>query len=229
MKWSSAVSDNITLSKAVAECAARIRQELGDQTPDLVVTFVSAHHVQGYGTVPQLVRDHLGECVILGCSGGGVIGAGQEVERRPGFAITAAVLPEVAIAPFHIEDDQLPDGDAPPDRWAELVGVTPGQSPCFVLLADPFSVRGDQLLMGLDFAFPGSVKIGGLASGANRPDGNALYLRDRAYASGAVGVALFGNIAVDTIVAQGCKPIGQPMHITACERNVLLELDGHTP
>ena len=47
--------------------------------------------------------------------------------------------------------------------------------------------------------------------------------------AGAVGVALHGNIILDTIVAQGCRPIGIPMQITACQRNVLLELDGKKP
>ncbi len=229
MKWSSAVSDNISLGDAIAECASRIRQELGEQTPDLAVAFVSAHHFQGFDAVPGLVREHLGGCLLLGCSGGGIIGAGKEVEHRPGFALSAALLPDVEIAPFHIENDQLPDGDAPPDRWEALVGVAADKSPHFILLADPFSIGGDQFLMGLDFAFPGSIKIGGLASGARQPNGNALYLADRAYSSGVVGVALSGNIAVDTIVAQGCKPIGRAMHITGCNRNVLLELDGQTP
>jgi hypothetical protein len=39
-------------------------------------------------------------------------------------------------------------------------------------------------------------------------------------------VALGGNVTVDTIVAQGCRPIGQPMFVTRCERNVLHEIDG---
>ena len=44
--------------------------------------------------------------------------------------------------------------------------------------------------------------------------------------AGLVGVALGGDIEVDTIVAQGCRPIGQPMFITKCHDNVLWELDG---
>ena len=31
------------------------------------------------------------------------------------------------------------------------------------------------------------------------------------------------------MVAQGCRPIGDTMHITACRRNILLEVDGRTP
>lgn len=229
MKWSSAVSDNVSLTEAVTQCATEIRKELGDSSPDLATVFVSAHHFDGYESVPQLVREHLGECMIIGCSGGGVIGNGKEIEHKPGFAMAAVNLPEVELTPFHIEDASLPDGDAPPDEWEALVGTRADRSPYFLLLADPFSLRADSLLGGLDFAFPGSVKIGGLASGGNRPEANALYLGDTVYRSGAVGVAMHGNIEVDTIVAQGCRPIGQPMHITNCNRNVLLEVDGQTP
>ena len=42
-------------------------------------------------------------------------------------------------------------------------------------------------------------------------------------------MALSGNIAVETIVAQGCRPIGAPRIITQCQGNVVLELDGRPP
>ena len=229
MKWSSAVSENQTLSEAVAECTSKIREELEDARPDLVVAFVSAHHASEYDSLPGLVREQVGDCLLIGCSGGGVIGAGREVEHRPGFSMTAALLPNVEVTPFHIEDDALPDGDAPPANWEALVNTSADRNPHFLLLADPFSMRGEQLLMGLDYAFPGSVKIGGLASGANQPGGNALYLSDTVYESGLVGVAMYGDLDVDTVVAQGCRPIGGPMDITACRGNVLLGLNGQTP
>ena len=44
-----------------------------------------------------------------------------------------------------------------------------------------------------------------------------------------MGVTLSGDIAVDTIVAQGCRAIGEPKRITKCQRNVLQELDGEPP
>ena len=54
-------------------------------------------------------------------------------------------------------------------------------------------------------------------------------LNSTVYRSGFVGVALSGNIAVDTIVAQGCRPIGEPMFLTRCDRNIVWELDGQQP
>ena len=68
--------------------------------------------------------------------------------------------------------------------------------------------------------------IGGLASGGRAPGGNALFLDDAVHRGGIVGVALTGDVAVDTIVAQGCRPIGEPMFVTRSERNVIYELDG---
>ena len=143
--------------------------------------------------------------------------------------LTLVILANVTLNPFHIEDEALPDGDAPPHEWEALVGTPSEQNPQFLLLADPFSIRGEQLLMGFDYAFPKSVKIGGLASGANQPGGNALYLEDKMYSSGVIGLAMHGDVVVDTVVAQGCRPIGDLMHVTDCSRNVLLGVDGRTP
>ena len=229
MKWSSAVSVNESLEESIAECASAIRDDMGELKPDLVVAFVSPHHAADYENVPHLIKESLGECLLLGCSGNGVIGAGQEVEHRPGFAMTAAHLPGVELSPFHIEDSSLPDGDAAPDSWEMLVSMSADKDPQFVLLADPFSIRSEPLLMGLDYAFPGSIKIGGLASGASQPGENALYLSDSVHRSGVVGIAMLGNVAVDAIVCQGCRPIGSPMQVTECSQNTLSGLDGRTP
>ena len=80
-----------------------------------------------------------------------------------------------------------------------------------------------------DFGFPHSSKIGGLASSNQEHRQNNLILGDQVYTSGAVGISMTGNIALDTVVAQGCRPIGQPMRITECKQNMLVELDSQTP
>ena len=226
MKWVSAVSENRLLQYAVAECASEIDTALDGQTPDLTVAFVSTHHSDHYNELPGMMRELFRPHLFVGCSGGGIIGAGREVENRPGFSLAAAVLPDTKLVGFRIEDSDLPDGDAPPSAWEDIATAAVADDPQFLLLSDPFSVRGEHLLMGFDYAFPRSAKIGGLASGGQQPGSNALYLGDATYNDGVVGVALHGNVAVDTIVAQGCRPIGRRMQITSSERNILLELDG---
>ena len=228
MKWASAISEQSNLDGALSECAELIRGQLGEP-PQLAVAFVSPHFQPDYARVGLLLSEMLGAEHTFGCSGGGIIGAGLEVEQRPALSVTAATLPGVDVEAFHLSGDNLPDLDAGPDKWQELVGVSGSQEPQFVLLADPFSFPVQNLIMGLDFAFPSAAKIGGLASGAQRPGDNALFLDGQIYDTGAIGLALHGNIMVDTVVAQGCRPIGDAMRITSSHRNVLAELDGKPP
>ena len=228
MQWASAISEQISLDDAIAECAASIKSELGD-TPDLAVAFVSPHYQRDYERVVSVMDEMLRPRHIFGCSGGGVIGNGLEVEQRPGLSITAATLPDVEIRGLHLQESQLPDLDAGPDKWEDLLSVTRADDPQFVILADPFSFPVQNLIMGLDFAYSDASKIGGLASGANQQGGNALFLDGYIHNSGAICLALYGNVTVDTVVAQGCRPIGSPMRITSSDRNLLVELDGKPP
>ncbi len=239
MKWASAMSHQLALDDTVGECARDLRAQLSapspaaqtgsepsEVEPDLLLVFTSMHYVSQQAAVASALRAHFPKAVILGCTGAGVIGAGHEVEEGSAFSVTAAHLPGVTIAQFHADADSMPSPDAPPEAWYRLVGIEPDHDPHFLLLADPFSLDAEALIGGLDFAFPGAAKIGGLASGAQRPDGHVLYLGEQAYRGGAVGVALAGDIVVDTVVAQGCRPIGEPMRVTEADRNILEALDG---
>jgi small ligand-binding sensory domain FIST len=225
MKWATAISRKTSFEDALSECASGVREPLGPGPVTLALVFVTPHFADFYDWLHGVLEKSLGAETLLGCSAGGVIGGGEEVERLPAVTLTAARLPDVVVRPFHL-DGALPDLDDPPDSWERLVGVKRTDEPQFVLLADPFTSRPDTLLAGLDYAFPDSAKIGGLASGATSPGLNALFLDGEVYTSGVVGAALSGNVVVDTVVAQGCRPVGELMRVTSCEGNVLYELDG---
>ena len=225
MKWASAVSDLDSLEAALDQCVGVVQEGLGSEAPDLAVVFASPHHAQDYERLPQLIRERVGAKHVIGCSAGGVIGGGQEIERRPGFSLTVARLPDVEINPFHVDNDGMPDLDAGPDSWEELVQTQASKEPNFLIITDPFSIRSENLILGLDYAFASSVKIGGMASGGQQQGDNALILDDQVYRSGAVGMAFQGDMAIDPIVAQGCRPIGRPMHVTKSQHNLLMELD----
>ena len=226
MHWASAVSDAPRLEDALDAVTGAVRKALGGGRVDLALVFVSRHFVSRYDDVPERVCEALAGRVLVGCSAGGVIGGGREVEHRPGVALTAATLPDVRIEPFALEAESLPGPDAPPGAWSAALGVPAHPPSHFIVLADPFSFPAERLITGLDYAWPAGAKVGGLASGAARAGENVLYLDRRGRRSGAVGVALSGDIAVDTIVAQGCRPIGRPLAITRCDGYVLYELDG---
>ena len=225
MRWASAISRNTSIEAAILECSERIHRDLGPGGISLVAIFVTPHFAAHYSRMHDLISDHLEPEALIGCSGGGVIGGNEEVERAPALSLIAARLPGVEVKPFRVEGS-LPDLDGPPDAWEAMIRVPAEEEPQFVLLVDPFSVRADALLAGLDYAFPASPKIGGFASGATSPGLNALFLDDDVFDGGAVGVALTGNVAVDTVVAQGCRPVGDLMSVTDCDGNLLRELDG---
>ena len=229
MKWASAVSDDDSLERALRRVASVVRAGLEGCRPDLVVAFVSAHHAAHFERVPRLLAEELPGGLLLGCSAGGVIGGGREIEQRPGVSLSAAFLPGVTITPLRLDNDALPSPHASAAAWARLLGVDASQAPQFVLLPDPFTFDAESLIRGLDRAYPGNTTVGGIASGGREPGANALFLGERTHRSGLVGVALRGNLIVDTIVAQGCRPVGEPMFVTGCERNVVRALDGRPP
>lgn len=237
MRWSSGVSAQPDTAIAVGEAAEAVLRGLGGLQPDLVLAFLSAQHAEAWTDVPALVAQRLPRALLVGCSAGAVLGAGVELEQRPGVALVAAVLPGVELRPFHLEAEQIPPLDAGPPAWLERLGLRasdgvpdpPLEETHFVLLPDPFSIEVDVLLASLDAAFPRGAKVGGLASGGQRPGSHALWLSGRTVRSGAVGVALRGNVTVDTLVSQGCRPIGPPLLVTRCEKHFVLELDGKSP
>jgi len=213
MRWSSAASTAPTLAAAIDEAAGGVRVALDGVAPDLAVAFVSPHHASSFDALPGLIRDALGGGLLLGCSAGGVIGAGRELEEQPGVSLTAATLPGVTLTPFHLDAPARPP-------------VAAGDPPSFILLPDPFTFDVDEMLHLVDAEWPGATVIGGLASGGRTPGANALYLGEAVHRRGMVAVALTGDVVVDTIVAQGCRPIGEPLFVTRSERNVIQELDG---
>jgi small ligand-binding sensory domain FIST len=68
--------------------------------------------------------------------------------------------------------------------------------------------------------------IGGLASGSNKPGGNVLLLNDRVLRTGGVGLSLSGKIRVDSLVSQGCRPIGPTLLVTGCKGQMITHLGG---
>jgi small ligand-binding sensory domain FIST len=228
MKWSSKISDATDFETAIRECLSGIEADLAGQ-PDILIAFISPDFQPSYQNLPGLIYEYFPKTILIGCSGNGVIGNGVEVEHRAGVALTGAEMSDVSITPFHITDSELPDGDESPEKWESLFKVKHISEPKFIILSDPFSVEIQNLVNGMDYAFPNSTIIGGIASGGSQQGTNAIYLNRDTFESGVVGIALHGDIEIDTIVAQGCKPIGNLMNITGCERNILTSLDNKPP
>lgn len=229
MKWFSTIQTSPSFEKAFQLACQDITTQLGSEKADLALVFVSSDYRAAVIDLwPRLSHD-LPARIVLGCSGGGVIGAGREIEEEPAVSITVGVLPGVEIIPFHMVHENLPDADAGPRAWRDLMKTTPEVQPHFIILSDPFSFETDALVAGLDFAFPQSTKVGGLSSGGRGPNENLLLFGERILSKGAIGAAISGDIAVEVIVAQGCRPIGEPLTVTGADENILVSVNNQPP
>lgn len=236
MRWSSGLSRKEQTSEAIAEAAESALAGLQGEQPDLVILFATPHHAAVFPDMPLEVAAFFPRALLLGCSAGGVVGQLAEVENAAGISMTLACLPGVDLRPFHVEDMDVPLPERAATAWRHRLGLParmqldgPEEQTPVLVLPEPFSVRIERLLQSLDAAFPRSVKVGGAASGGRRPGSHALWLGPRTFKRGAIGVAMRGQLAVDTLVSQGCKPVGAPMLVTRSQGNVILELDGKTP
>lgn len=226
MHWTSAVSDAPSFSEAVEQVAEQVSVNLDGKRPDITLVFVSRHHAPSYFVAPELFASRLTGDVLVGCSASGVIGAGREIEGRPGVAVCAGVMQDSAAHPFHLKQDDLPDADAPPEAWHSLVGASPEEVRGILLFPDPYTVRPDALISGLDFAYPNAPKSGGLVSGGSGPGTSALFVNGSMKRSGAAGVVLTGDVELEPVVAHACRPVGRPMVVTEASENLVMKLDG---
>jgi small ligand-binding sensory domain FIST len=218
MRWASAISDRASGVDALEEAVATVRGRL--DRLDLAIVFASPSFAKQLA--PQLAD--VPAATLIGCSGAGIIGAAREIEDRPAVSVTAAELPGVACTAFRVEPDAMP---ADADAWRARIGVD--EPAGLLVLADPFSSSVQALIDGLDAAFPRARKFGGLVSGGRTPGAEWLFANGETFRSGSVGVAFSGDVAIDTIVAQGCRPIGAPMVVTRSEGNLIAELDHRSP
>jgi small ligand-binding sensory domain FIST len=229
MLWGSTLSRIPDAAAAFSEAARALDERLGGTRPDLLLVFASPHHAQDFDELSRLAARRYPDALLAGCTGRGVIGDAHEAEEGPALSVTGATLPGVECSGVHVEMTTLPGPDERGGAWRALTGVAPGAQPKFLLLADSFTIDAHALIRGLDRAYPRAPKFGGLASGGDAPGEHRLLLGREVHRSGAIALALTGDLEVETVIAQGCRPIGRPMLVTRCKGGLLQELDRGPP
>ena len=225
MRFHAAISRDESSHDAAQQVIAETSAALGGKV-DAVFLFLTAHHVEDAADLLERVWLELDPQALIGCSAEGVIGGELEIEREPGVAILAAELPNVRLHPFHLSGRSdwrqvLNDSEELKNR----VGLGP-QTRAVIAMGDPFSTPLDQFLSAMDAAAPGLPVTGGMASSARQPGENVVLRNDECLGQGLVGLSLSGPVGVETIVSQGCRPIGNPLVITRSHENVIEQLGG---
>lgn len=223
MRIGSALSTSDDPALAVDEVISSCLGALDGKEASLAFAFISAEHGGGVEEIAKRLAARLEDVPLVGCTTQATIGESSEVEEGPALALWVAHLPEATVTPFAAAIEQTADGPA-------MVGFPIIEEPvqAAFLLADPYTFPTQVLLQNLNEDYPQLPVFGGQASGA--PAGQvALVLNDRILRAGAVGLLLSGNVEVEPLVSQGCRPIGEPYVVTSAKGNIIFQLGGKPP
>jgi len=192
---------------------------------DLGVLFVSPWHPYDPRELYEALRSKAGIRHFLCCTCAGTIGSEREIEGRPSASLMLARLPGVKISPFYLSQAAL-EGLKTPEAWYHFLEVFPNENPSFLVLPDPFLIDANGFLVQLNAAYKGAAIVGGLASAAAGPNENVLIMDGEVFQEGLIGVCLTGNVRLETVVSQGCRPIGETFIVTKAQHNIIHELAG---
>jgi small ligand-binding sensory domain FIST len=224
LSCASALSTHPRWEDALQEATIATRESLAGNA-DLAILFLSPHHAQAADQIAAEAGNILGTGNLLGCTGEAIAGTGREIEDEPALSLWLARWPGVRITPMHLAFERTAEGGALEGWPDELAGDWPANS-FLIVLGDPFSFPADFLLERINEDRPKVPVIGGMASGAAQPGDNRLLLGPNTFAEGAVALHISGPIRLQTVVSQGCRPIGRPFVVTKAERNIIAELGG---
>lgn len=181
-----------------------------------------------------------------------------EAEAAPAISVTLALLPDVEVRTFRVGKGDVPEFDGALTRspgaaeeWKRAVGLAgfgggrgeegdeekeqeEQDDPAFLVVPSPaFQNDLDDLLRGLQFAYPSGTTFGGVAStvsslsrarlfaysAGSGSEGGEGGVASSVYGDGCVGVALRGDLRVDTLIAQGAKPVGGVYRVVSAGRS----------
>ena len=222
----SATSGHPDTRTAAMEIAHTLHDQ-GGADCSLLVMFVSYHHASAFGEAVDTIRSVVRPQHLLGCTMESVLGDDEELDGIAGMSALALTIPGMRITPFAGHPGQ-PLPLSRPDALPDHLGVE-HDTKAILMLADPFSTPITRLMPALNtLRIDGRPvpALGGMASGASQPGHNRLALDDQLHNSGVIGATLSGAVDIDTLVSQGCRPVGDPLVITDVDANMLLELGG---
>jgi small ligand-binding sensory domain FIST len=220
MKIISRISQNAQLDLLVSDLTKDLKEHC-----DLGLLFISSFNKDDTIKIASAIRSRLNVKHFLACSCAGIIGSDVEIEREPACSLILAHLPKVNVSPFYLDQSQL-DQLKTKEDWYDWLDVYPNENPYFLIFPDPFLIDMNQCITGINRAYPLCPVVGGMASGGMEAKDNTLVINDRIFDEGVIGLSLTGDIHIETIVSQGCRPIGQTYIVTKGEGNVIYELAG---
>lgn len=196
--------------------------------PDLVLVLAAGYPVERLrGPLGRVHHDLPAGTQIIGGTVAGLIHDSREYEQEAAVVIWAGKFPGCRIAAEHLQFLRTLDGSVYLGNPHSAVSPPVVPDPALMLvIADPFSFPVDLLAAQLEQDHPRMPLVGGLLSAGSSPGENLVLVGDEVHSEGCAAVRFPAGIPFSTVVSQGCRPIGEPMIVTAAERNELRGLGG---
>ena len=195
MESTAALAQNEYWSQAIEEIGL-LEDDTRPRPRTLAIFFASPEHAHMDDLVDNVWK-RTAASVLIGCTGQGIVGSGQEVEGTSALSLLNLMLPGVQLTPRHVEFEEIQQLGTP-ESWRQWVGLRPDQVNAWIALVDPFTFDAELLIEGLMAAYPGAPIVGGLASGVMNTRGTKLFVDGQVYTSGAIILALGGAYTVQT-------------------------------
>ena len=222
MKAGGALVLTADVGEAARRAVGEARASLGGLSPSFGVLIASEHFFGSAQALAAAIADQAGPFPLIGCVAEGVAGGAREVESGPAVSLwLAADLGPVET--FTMEFVRTATGGA-----FGGYRFDPDPAGMHLMICDPFTFPADTLLAHLNEHVPGTTVMGGMASGGLLQRQSRMFLDGRVISHGAVGAHL-RQAEVHSLVAQGCRPVGNPYTVTGAEGSLISELGGRAP
>ena len=224
-KYAAAACQSDDVSLAVTQCSMLVNQQLAqygpDLVPDLVIIFVAGYPPEAFEDAVQRITELTNGRNVISVTCQSLVAGDREMEDTKGISIWAACWPDAEVTPMTLEllseSGQSSFVGLPQDQWQD--------DSVLLMFSEAYSFPSDAILEHLNMTHPGLRVFGGVSDTGLDVSAARLMLNGQVQSKGAVAVRISG-VNVQTVVSQGCRPIGDAMIVTDAERNVIGTLGG---
>ncbi|HEX9844324.1 MAG TPA: FIST N-terminal domain-containing protein [bacterium] len=188
---------------------------------DWAVCFFTTAHLPRADALHATVLEESGCLSLSGCSAMGVIGAGREVERKPGVSVMVG-----RSRGFTTKSALLPESGEGLGRFAAMGDSADGEQRTVIALPDSFRVDNARLQRRLAKDLP-AVPVFGAGATDDGTLGISLQLGMEGVRSASIAtLGFYGDLQVAVGITQSCTVVGEPHFVTQAHDYILIELDG---
>lgn len=205
----------------------KLRGRIKTLNVDLGLVFISPRLFAAVPSILEIIRVHGQVPLLAGCSSASLIAGSEEVEDGAGLVLGLYSLPGARLQAVRFTQEQVEESSGPA-YWQLENGVRPEETNGWLCFADPFRLDAESWLRGWNEAYAPLPILGGLASGDPAAQSTQVYLNGEVFEEGGVAISVGGEVALESVISQGCAPIGETWTITRTEKNLIHEI-GNRP